>query len=66
MSLVLFQRTVKVELMLENSFVGDDVGANWAWDKISGVVGDQGSKFCFHGAAPVWINEGGTNGGGHQ
>jgi hypothetical protein len=66
MSLVPFQRAIGVELMLENPFVGDDVGANGARDKISGVVGDQGSKLFFHGVMPVWINEGGADRGGHQ
>jgi hypothetical protein len=64
-SLVPFQRAVKVELVLENLFVGDDVGSNGARDKIPGVVGDQGSKFIFHGAMPVWIDEGNADGGGH-
>jgi hypothetical protein len=52
--------------VLENPFIGDDVGANGAWDKISGVVGDQGSKLCFHGVMPVHIDEGDTDGGGHR
>jgi hypothetical protein len=65
-SFVSFQRAVGVELVLENSFAGDDVGANRVKDKILGVVGDQGSKLFFHGAAPVRINKGGTNEGGHR
>jgi hypothetical protein len=65
-SLVPFQRAVEAELVLENPFVSDDVGANGARDMISGVVGDQGSKFFFHGVAPVRTDEGGTDGGGHQ
>jgi hypothetical protein len=65
-SLVPLQRTVGFELVLENLFVGDNVGANRARDKIRGVVGDQGSKLFFHGATLVQIDEGGVNGGGHQ
>jgi hypothetical protein len=65
-SLVPFQRAVGVELVLENSFAGDDVGANGAKDKIRGVVGDQASKFFFHGATPVQIDEGSVDGGGHR
>jgi hypothetical protein len=65
-SLVPLQRVIRVELMLERSFAGDDVGANWARDKILGVVGNQGSKFFFHGAAPVWIDEGGVDRGGSR
>jgi hypothetical protein len=65
MNLVLFQRVIGAELVHENLFVGEDVGANGARDKILGVVGDQGSKFFFHDAAPIQI-DGGTNGGGRQ
>jgi hypothetical protein len=45
MSLVPFQGAVEVELVLENPFVGGDVGANGAWDKIRGVIGNQRNKF---------------------
>jgi hypothetical protein len=65
-SLVPFQGAVGIELVLENSLVGDDVGANGARDKIPSVVGDQGSKFFFHGTVPIWIDEGGADGGGHR
>jgi fumarylacetoacetate (FAA) hydrolase family protein len=50
-SLLPFRRAIKVELVLENPFVGDDVRANEVRDKIPGVVGDQGSKLFFHSAA---------------
>jgi hypothetical protein len=65
-SLVPFKRVVGVELMLENSFSSDDVGANRARDKISGVIEDQGNKFFFHGTTPVRIDEGGMDTGGHR
>jgi hypothetical protein len=65
-SLVPFQSAIRVELTFEDSCSGDDVGANEAQDKIPAVVGDQGNKFFFHGAMPIWINEGGANGGGHR
>jgi hypothetical protein len=42
--------------VLKNPLAGDDVGANRARDKISGVVGDQGSKLFFYGVASVQIN----------
>jgi hypothetical protein len=64
-SLVPFQRAVRVEVVLEDPFVSDDVGANRVRDKIPCVVDDQGSKFFFHGVAPVRIDEGGTDRGGH-
>jgi hypothetical protein len=65
-SLVSFQRAIRIKLVLENPLVGDDVGANGMRDKIPGVVGDQGSKFFFHGMAPIRIDEGDADGGGHQ
>jgi hypothetical protein len=52
-SLVPFQRAVEVELVLENPFAGDDVGANRTRNKVPCVVGDQGSKLFFHGAVLV-------------
>jgi hypothetical protein len=64
-SLIPFQRAIRVELVLENTFASDDIGANGTRDKVLGVVGDQGSKFLFHGAAPVQIDEGSVNEGGH-
>jgi hypothetical protein len=60
------QRAIGVELVLEDPFTGEEVGANGARDKIPGVVGDQGKKFFFHGMMQVWIDEGGVVGGGHQ
>jgi hypothetical protein len=65
-SLVLFQRAVGVELVLENPFAGDDVGANGARYKIYGAVGDQGSKLFFHDVTLVQIDEGGAGRGGHR
>jgi hypothetical protein len=65
-SLVPFQGSIGVELVLEDLFIGDDVGANKARDKIPGVVGDQGSKFFFHGVVPLQIDEGSADRGEHQ
>jgi hypothetical protein len=65
-SLVPLQRAVEVELMLKNPFAGDDIIANGARDKIPGVVGDQGIKLFFHDVAPIRIDEGGADIGGHQ
>jgi hypothetical protein len=64
-SLVPFHGVVKIKLVLKNPLAGDDVGANGARDKILGVVDDQGSKFFFHGAVPIRIDEGGVDAGGH-
>jgi hypothetical protein len=65
-SLVPFQRAIEVEFVLENPFVSDDVAANGARDKIPGAVSNQGNKLFFHGTAPVWIDEGGADGGGYR
>jgi hypothetical protein len=62
-SLVPFQGAVRIKLMLENPLAGDDVGANGTRDKIPDVAGDQDSKFFFHAAASIWIDEGGADGG---
>jgi hypothetical protein len=47
--LVPFQRTVGIELVHENPLVVNGVGANGVRDKIRSVVGDQCSKYFFHG-----------------
>jgi hypothetical protein len=65
-SLVLFQATIGVELVPEDPFVGDDVGANKSRDKIPSIVGDQSIIFFLHGTTLGWVGEGGTNGGGHR
>jgi hypothetical protein len=52
--------------VLDNPFVGDDIGASGSRNKIIGVVGDQGSKFFFHCAALVSIGEGGADGCRHR
>jgi hypothetical protein len=65
-SLVLFQGGVGVELVLEDPFDGDNVGANRTRDKIQSVVGDQSIIFFFHGMMPGWVGEGSTDGGGHR
>jgi hypothetical protein len=65
-NLVPFQRAIGVKLVLENSFAGNDVGANGARDNVPGVVDDQGSKLFFHGAALVWIDKGGADRGGYR
>jgi hypothetical protein len=64
--LVPFQRTVRIELVLENPLVVDDVGANGVRDKIRSVVGDQCSKFFFHGMTPIQIDEVSLDGGGYR
>jgi hypothetical protein len=66
MSLVPFQGVIGVELVLEDLFADDGVGANRTRDKIPSVVGDQSIIFIFHGTARGWVGEGATDGGGHR
>jgi hypothetical protein len=62
MTLVQFQTSVGVELVLENLFIG----ADGVRDKIPGVVDDQESKLFFPDVVPVQIDESGMDGGGHR
>jgi hypothetical protein len=65
-SLVPLQGSIRVELVLEDPFYGDDVGANRTRDKIPSVVGNQIIIFCLYGVAPGRVGEGSTDGGGHR
>jgi hypothetical protein len=65
-SLVSFQGAVRVKLVLEDPFAGDDVGANRTRDKIPSVVGDQSIIFFLHGMTLGWVGESGVDGGGHR
>jgi hypothetical protein len=66
MRLVPFQGAIRVQLVLEDPFASDNVGANKMRDKITNVVGDQSIIFFFHGTVPGRVNEGGVDGGGHR
>jgi hypothetical protein len=60
-SLVSSQGAVGVELVLEDLFAGDDVGANRMRDKIPSVVGDQSIIFFLHGTTLGRVGEGGID-----
>jgi hypothetical protein len=64
--LVPLQRVIGVELVLEEPYAGDDIGANGARDKILDVDGDQGNKFFFQGMTTVQIDKGMDRGGHWQ
>jgi hypothetical protein len=66
MSLVPLRGIVGVELVLEDPFPSDDVGANKMRDKISSVIGDQSIIFFLHSILLGWVSEGGADGGGHR
>jgi hypothetical protein len=65
MSLVLFQGAIRIELVLEDPFSSDNIGANRMRDKNTSVVGDQSIILFFHGMAPRWVGEGSIDRGGH-
>jgi hypothetical protein len=52
--------------MLEDPFIGVDIGANMMRDKIPSIVGDQSIIFFFYGMALGWVGEGGADGDGHR
>jgi hypothetical protein len=54
---VSFQCAIRVELVLEDPFFGDDVGASGLRNEIPGLVGDQYIKFFFHCTTPIRISE---------
>jgi hypothetical protein len=66
MSLVPLQGAVRVELVLEDLFVGDDIGAKKTRNKIPSDVGDQSIIFFLHGMVSGQVGEGGVDGGGHR
>jgi hypothetical protein len=66
MSLIPFYGAVRVELVFEDPFAGDNIGANTTRDKILSVVGDQSIIFFFHDMTPGWVGEGGVDGDGHR
>jgi hypothetical protein len=65
-SLVPFQGAIGVKLVIEDSFVGDDIGANRMRVKIPSVLGDQSIIFFFYGTTPGRVGEGGADGSGHR
>jgi hypothetical protein len=65
-SLVPFQDAIGVKLVLEDPFVGDNIGVNMTREKLPSVVGDQSIIFFFHGTTLGWVGKGDANGGGHR
>jgi hypothetical protein len=46
--------------------VGDHIGAWWTRHQVLGVVGQQGRILFLRSTTPVWVGEGGANGGGDR
>jgi hypothetical protein len=62
-SLVAIEGPVSAELVREDPFVSDDVGALRSWNKISGPITHQGPVLILHSCAPIGIGEGIADGG---
>ena len=63
--LVAIVGAIRVQLVVKNPLPGDHIGALSTWHQVPGVVGQQG-RVLLHGPTPVWVSEGGANGGGDQ
>jgi hypothetical protein len=62
-SLVAIEGPVNAELVREDQFAGDDVGAMRSWNKVSCPITHQGPVFILHSHAPIGISEGNVDGG---
>jgi hypothetical protein len=62
-SLIAIEGPVSAELLHEDPFAGDDVGALRLWNKVPGPITHQGSVFILHSRAPIGIGEGSAYGG---
>jgi hypothetical protein len=52
--------------VIEDLFIGDDVGANRTRDKIPSIVSDQSIIFFLYVMMPGRVGEGDADGGGHR
>lgn len=57
-SLAPFQRAIRVQLVLEDPFAGDDVGVRQSRDECLGAIGLQRVEFLLHRREPRRITEG--------
>jgi hypothetical protein len=62
--LVVVEGAIRSQLVAEEPLAGDHVSARRTWHQVLGVVGQQARVLLLHGPTPVWVNEGGANGGG--
>jgi hypothetical protein len=65
-SLVAIKGPVSTELVREDPFASDDVGALRSWNKVPGSITHQGPILILHSCAPIGIGEGSVNGGWDQ
>jgi hypothetical protein len=62
-SLVVIEGPVSAELVCEDPFANDDVGALRSWNKVPYPITHQGPVLILHSLAPIWIGEGSANEG---
>jgi hypothetical protein len=62
-SLVAIEGPVSAELVREDLFASDDVGALRSWNKVPGPITHQGPVLILHSYAPIGIGEGSADGG---
>jgi hypothetical protein len=62
-SLVAIEGPVSTELVCEDPFTSDDVGALRSWNKVSCPITHQGPVLILHSHAPIGIGEGSADGG---
>jgi hypothetical protein len=62
-SLVVIEGPVNVELVREDPFVGDDVGALRSWNKVPCPITHQGPVLILHSRTPIRISEGSSDRG---
>jgi hypothetical protein len=65
-SLVAIEGLVSTELVREDPFTGDNVGALRSWNKVLGPITHQGPVLILHSCAPIRIGEGSADGGRGQ
>jgi hypothetical protein len=65
-SLVAIKGPVSVELVCEDPFAGDDIGALRLWNKVPYSITHQGPVLILHSRAPIGIDEGSADGGRGQ
>jgi hypothetical protein len=62
-SLVAIEGPISAELVREDPFAGDDVGALRSWNKVPDPIAHQGPVLVLHSRTPIGIDEGSADGG---
>jgi hypothetical protein len=62
-SLIAIEGPISAELVREDPFASDDVGALRSWNKVPCPITHQGPVLILHSHAPIGIDEGSADGG---